>query len=141
MVQADAGVRTFLGAGAQFPFALTPDGALAATAYEEHVAQSVYLVLATDPGERVMRPDFGCGLRQVAFAPVDATTTAMAEHLVREGLRRCEPRIDVLAVAASAQEGRPGVLVISVEYRVRRTDTVFNLVYPFSLERGGHADA
>lgn len=140
MLEQDAGVRTFLGAGASFPVRLASDGSIALSSYEEHIAQSVYLVLATARGERAMRPEFGCGLSELTFSPMDATTAAIAEHLVRDGLLRCEPRIDVLSVAARAYHPL-GTLEISVEYRVRRTDTVFNLVYPFSLERGRNAGA
>jgi phage baseplate assembly protein W len=138
MAQPDAGTRQFLGSGIAFPPRLDADGAVAMSAFEEHVAESVQLIIATGRGERVMRPDFGSGLAELAFASMDAATVALARHLVEDGLQRCEPRIDVVAVDAEADhEG--GRLTIRVTYRVRRTDTVFNLVYPFSLERGRHA--
>lgn len=138
MAQPDAGSRQILGAGMSFPPRLTAGGAVATSAFEEHVAESVHLVLATARGERVMRPDWGSGLAELTFASMDSGTIALAQHLVEDGLLRCEPRIDVLAVTADAdQDG--GRLTVTVSYRVRRTDTVFNLVYPFSLERGRHA--
>lgn len=140
MAQPDAGTRQILGAGMSFPPRLTPDGAVAVSAFEEHVAESVHLILATARGERVMRPDWGSGLSELTFASMDAATVALAQHLVEDGLQRCEPRIDVLSVAAEANH-QLGLLTVTVSYRVRRTDTVFNLVYPFSLERGRHADA
>jgi phage baseplate assembly protein W len=123
-----------------FPPHLAPDGSVAMSAFEEHVAESVRLILSTARGERVMRLDWGSGLSELAFASMDATTVALAKHLVEEGLQRCEPRIDVLEVAVEADH-LLGRLTVSVTYRVRRTDTVFNLVYPFSLDRGRDAGA
>jgi uncharacterized protein len=87
-----------------------------------------------------MRPDWGSGLSELTFASMDAATIALAQHLVEDGLQRCEPRIDVLSVAAEADH-ELGRLTVTISYRVRRTDTVFNLAYPFSLERGRHASA
>jgi phage baseplate assembly protein W len=140
VAQPDAGTREFLGAGMAFPPRLTSEGAVAMSGFEAHVAESVHLILATARGERVMRPDWGSGLSELAFASMDAATVALARHLVEDGLQRCEPRIDVLGVDVEADHPL-GLLTVRVSYRVRRTDTVFNLVYPFSLERGRHADA
>lgn len=138
MPQADGGTRLFLGSGAAFPFGLDADGALRMIAYEQHVAESVHLVLATRRGERVMRPDFGSGLAELAFAPLNGATVSLAAHLARDALLRCEPRIDVVDVSVVLIE-EAARLDVTVEYRVRRTDSVFNLVYPFSLERGADA--
>jgi phage baseplate assembly protein W len=139
VVQQDAGTRAFLGAGMSFPPRLTSDGTIALSAFEAHVAESVHLILATARGERVMRPDWGSGLSELAFGSMDAATVALARHLVEDGLQRCEPRIDVLGVDAEPDH-ELGRLTVTVSYRVRRTDTVYNLVYPFSLERGRRAD-
>jgi phage baseplate assembly protein W len=133
--QQDAGTRDFLGRGAAFPFGVDASGAIRMSGYEEHVAQAVRLVLGTARGERVMRPQFGIGLYELAFAPLTASTAAMTVHIVREALLASEPRIDVLDVRAEPDHTM-GRLLIEVEYRVHRTDTVFNLVYPFYVERG-----
>lgn len=136
---ASAEGRAFLGAGLAFPLALTADGRFAMNGFDDHVRQSVLLILGTARGERVMRPEFGAALPEMAFAPLTAATAAQVEHEVRDALTRGEPRIDVTAVTATAcPDGDGGArLDIHVEYVVRRTDTMFNLVYPFYLERTG----
>ena len=129
----------FLGIGWGFPVAREHDGAvgprLAHARYEDSVRQGMLLVLSTAKGERVMRPGFGCVLHELLFAPNDATTRGMAESAVREALLQWEPRIEVLAVAATSDHDEGERLLISVDYRVRKTDTRFNLVYPFYFAR------
>ncbi|MFT3721503.1 GPW/gp25 family protein [Pseudorhodoferax sp.] len=130
----------FLGVGWAFPVARAPAGedgagALALAHYEDSVRQGMLLVLSTAPGERLMRPDFGCAIHELLFAPNDATTRGMAESAVAEALRRWEPRIELLRVAAVSRGDPKDVLEISVDYRVARTDSRFNLVFPFYLGR------
>jgi uncharacterized protein len=130
----------FLGVGWQFPVQVDrADGArerFALAEYEESIKQAIRIILFTAQGERVMRPDFGCGIHELVFAPNDAATRGMAEHHVREALRLWEPRIEVLQVKATASGARAEELRISIDYRVRTTDNRFNLVYPFYLDRG-----
>lgn len=128
--------KAFLGRGWGFPVATAPDGEVALAAHEEDVRQAVLLILATEPGERVMRPDFGGGLRRLLFEPVTATTRALVEHRVREALARFEPRIDVVSVRVASPPGAPEELGVELEYRVRATNTFYNLVYPFYLLEG-----
>ena len=127
--------KEFLGAGIAFPLRVE-QGQVVMNSLEEHVRQSILLILQTAKGDRVMHPDFGSGLRNLVFAPITATTTALVGHEVKDALIRFEPRIDVLDVAVTADAKEQGLLLINIEYRVRRTDTLFNLVYPFYLERG-----
>jgi phage baseplate assembly protein W len=129
----------FLGVGWQFPVGVEPNAApkrFARTEYEESITQAIWIILATAKGERVMRPDFGCGIYELVFAPNDASTRGMAEHHVREALLRWEPRIEVLLVRVIAAGAQDEELRISIDYRVLTTDSRFNLVYPFYLERG-----
>jgi phage baseplate assembly protein W len=130
-----------LGVGWGFPVALEENvgsGArLAAAGYEEAVRQSIWIILSTSKGERVMRPDFGSGLSDLAFAVNNSTTQAMAAFEVREALQNWEPRIDVLGVEVSSAGDRGEQLMILIDYKVRTTDNRFNLVYPFYLERAG----
>jgi uncharacterized protein len=130
----------FLGVGWQFPVAVddkeTTKKRFALAEYEESIKQSIRIILRTAKGERVMRPDFGCGIHELVFAPNDAATRGMAEHHVSEALRLWEPRIEVLQVKARAAGAQDEELRISIDYRVRTTDSRFNLVYPFYLERG-----
>lgn len=133
-----AGAASFLGAGWDFPPAR--DGAAGQRPFalaegEESIRQSVWLILSTARGERVMRPEFGCGIHELVFAPNGPATRGLAEHEVREALRAFEPRIQVLRVSASAGGEHGERLLIEVDYRIRATDSRFNLVYPFYLDR------
>jgi uncharacterized protein len=128
--------RAFLGHGWTFPPTAAADGELALSAYDEDVHEAVRIVLGTNPGERVMRPDFGAGLRALLFEPMTATTASLARHRVEQALIRWEPRIDVLDVRVRAEPGAGAQLVVEVDYRVRATNTFYNLVYPFHLLEG-----
>ena len=125
--------KIFLGKGWQFPVAVDDDGALAVAEYEESVRQSIWVVLGTAKGERVMRPDFGCGIYEMVFGVNSSTAASEAAEEVRDALVEFEPRIDVLGVEVSPG-GDGEVLYVSIDYQVRATNTVFNLVYPFYLE-------
>lgn len=124
----------FLGVGWAFPVALD-DGDVAMARYEESVRQSIWIILGTAKGERPMRPDFGSGLHDLIFAPADSSTVGRVASRVREDLLRWEPRIDVRDVSARI-EVAADTLHIDIEYRVRRTNNVFNVVYPFYLQGG-----
>src|SRR5262245_10622083 len=128
--------KAFLGAGIAFPLGVDAQGRIAMHSLEDQIRQSILLILQTAKGERMMRPDFGAGLHNLVFEPITPPTRALAQHEVKDALIRFESRIDVLNVEAASDPKQPGVLLINVEYRVRRTDTIFNLVYPFYLERG-----
>jgi phage baseplate assembly protein W len=120
----------FLGRGWAFPVSAGAQGDVAMVAAEEDVRQSILLILETQPGERVMRPEFGAGLRDFVFDPITTTTLALVRTRVEESLVAWEPRIDVDAVGVSA-EAPEGRLLISVDYRVRSTNSFYNLVWPF----------
>ena len=129
--------KKFLGRGWKFPIEINNDKkALADAEYEDSIHQAIWIILSTAKGERVMRPDFGCGIHELVFANNDASTIGIAKFEVEESLRHWEPRIEVLniEVAASGKNGEE--LHIYVSYRVRTTDNRFNLVYPFYLQRG-----
>jgi len=125
---------SFLGRGWAFPLDADRNGAALMTQEAEDVRRSVLLIMRTEPGERVMRPDFGCGLRHLAFEPITDSTLALLRLAVRTGLSTWEPRIEVEAVSVSADESQPGRVLIDVGYRIRTTNTFFNLVYPFYLQ-------
>lgn len=131
--------KDFLGRGWTNPVALDlRTGHIAAAEYEEDIRQSIFIILETVPGERVMRPDFGCGIHELVFASMDSTTLERVRSLVQEALRRFEARIEVLAVdvdpVAAATDGR---LMVELEYRVRLTNQAGNLVFPFYFREGG----
>lgn len=128
--------KTFLGVGTRFPLALDPDAhALVHAEYEESVRQAILIILGTAKGERVMRPDFGCGIHDLVFASLSASTIGRVDREVHEALLRLEPRIDVLSVQVTPDQAG-SVLLINIEYEVRATNTAFNLVYPFYLQEG-----
>jgi len=126
--------KDFLGVGLGFPVQLDSSGAIATAKYEESVRQSIWIILSTSPGERVMRPDFGCGIYDLVFEVNSASTSGKVAQAVREALLLQEPRIDVLDVQVESQSDG-ATLIIHIQYQVRATNNVFNLVYPFYLER------
>lgn len=128
--------REFLGVGWKFPLQVTPAGGLARARYEQRIEESIYLILATARGERPMLPEFGCGVHELAFAPGNHTTVALVSHMVREALVTYEPRIDVLDVKVENPAAQPNLLLIHVDYRVRATNALGNLVYPFHIAEG-----
>jgi Bacteriophage baseplate protein W len=126
--------RSFLGKGWRFPIEVDRGGSIARAEYEDSVRQSIWVILGTAKGERVMRPDFGCGIYDLVFEVNSPTTAARVSHAVRDALLFFEPRIDVIDV--DVRPGEDGTtMLISIDYEVRATDNVFNLVYPFYLER------
>lgn len=128
--------KAFLGVGWAFPVQPEAQGAdIVQAAYEEDIRQAVLLILETDHGERVMRPEFGAGLRALAFEPINTTTLALARHKVEEALTLWEPRIDSIGVKVTA-EPPLGKLLIDIQYRIRSTNTFYNQVYPFYLQEG-----
>ena len=127
--------RDFLGRGWSFPPEFGLRG-VAMSAYEAKVAESIRIILGTARGERVMRPDFGCGIHDLVFAPNDSGTIALVVHMVREALVRYEPRVDVLDVLADSTADSPNLLLIRINYRIRATNAIGNLVYPFYITEG-----
>jgi len=129
--------REYLGVGWKFPLQVTPSGALAKARYEHRVEESVYLILATAKGERVMLPEFGCGIHELVFAPNTPNTIGLVAQQVRRALVDWEPRIDVLDIVVDSPPEEPNLLLIKVGYRIRANNALANLVYPFYLSEGG----
>jgi len=127
--------KDFLGRGWKFPVAVdAATGQIALSEYEQDIRESIRIILMTAPGERVMRPDFGAGLQEFVFASMSATTIGAVQAAVQNALIKWEPRIQVLAINVTADHGTLGKLFISIDYRVRATNTRFNLVFPFYLQ-------
>jgi hypothetical protein len=132
--------QEFLGAGWKFPVQLDEQTkTIALSHYEQDILEAVEIILRTAPGERVMRPDFGCGIHELVFASNTAQTANLARFYVEDALSRWEPRIDVRSVTVAPDPKDAFVLLIRIDYKVRGTDSRFNLVYPFYLERGEKA--
>jgi phage baseplate assembly protein W len=128
--------KAFLGVGWAFPPCVGSDGGNAIVMYDDDVKQSIRIILGTDQGERVMRPDFGAGLRSFIFGPVNSTILQRIKTRVQDALTTWEPRIDVLQVTVTFAAGDRSALLIDITYRVRSTNTLQNLVYPFYLQEG-----
>ncbi len=103
---------------------------------DQDIRESIWIILSTAKGERVMRPDFGCGIHDLVFAPMNTSTLGLFESSVREALRIWEARVEVIDVNVSPDQAESGKLKINIQYRVRETNNEFNLVYPFYLTEG-----
>lgn len=100
------------------------------------VRQAILLLVSTSPGERIMRPDYGCSLARLIHAVNDETTAGLAIHYVRTALERWEPRIEIEALDARRDPELPERLIIILDYRVRATQRVVQLRLPFDLQTG-----
>lgn len=130
--------KAFLGRGWAMPVALDDrTGLVASVAYEEDIRQSIRIILETAPGERVMRPNFGCGIHEMVFTALDSTTIQRIKSVVEDALRRCEARIDVINIEVDEDATVEGRLLVEIEYRVRKTNQLGNLVFPFYFREGG----
>ncbi|BAH40475.1 MAG TPA: baseplate protein [Gemmatimonas aurantiaca] len=128
--------RAFLGQGWKFPLQVTPAGGMARASYEHRVEESVYLILSTAKGERVMLPEFGCGIHDLVFQPNTPGTIGLVAQQVRRALVQWEPRIDVLDLVVESPPGEATLLLIRVGYRIRANNALANIVYPFYLREG-----
>lgn len=131
-----AETREYLGVGWKFPLQVTPGGKIAQARYEQRIEESIYLILNTAKGERVMLPDFGCGIHDLVFAPNNESTLTVVVQTVREALVAYEPRIDVLDVNVETAPEEPNLLLIRINYRIRANNALGNLVYPFYIGEG-----
>jgi phage baseplate assembly protein W len=124
-------VTEIIGSGLAFPLQVDRRGGIALASDETDVEQAIELILATAPGERPMRPEFGCGVHDFVFDSIDANTIGQMELAIRDALDRWEPRVVVETVVFNLDEVAEGRLIIDIGYRVRVTNTMRNLVYPF----------
>jgi len=122
-----------LGAGVAFPLQVDAHGGLALARGGTDVKQAIGLILSTAPGERTMRPEFGCGVHDYVFDAIDASTAARMEEEIRAALDRWEPRIEVLDVGFDLGGADAGIVAIEITYRLRATNHLHNLVHPFYI--------
>jgi phage baseplate assembly protein W len=128
--------KDFLGVGWKYPVTTDVNGKIAISLYEEDIKEAILIILLTAKGERLMRPDFGCGVNDYVFSPINSVNISRIENEVREALTLWEPRIEVLDINTDTNEADNGKLLIEITYKVRATNTRFNLVYPFYLREG-----
>jgi phage baseplate assembly protein W len=124
-------VTEIIGSGLAFPLQVDRRGGIALARDETDIEQAIELILGTAPGERPMRPEFGCGVHDFVFDSVDASTVGKMEEAIRDALDRWEPRVIVQTVEFDLSYVGEGRLVIDIGFRVRVTNTLRNLVYPF----------
>ena len=127
----------FIGRGWAFPLRTDATGGIALVSREREIEEAIRLVLGTAPGERPMRPEFGCRIHEHVFSPADGTTASAIAADVKAALRRWEPRVDVEDVVVSFDAHDPAVMYIDVRYAIRRTNDRRNLVFPFYVIPGG----
>jgi phage baseplate assembly protein W len=124
-------VSEIIGSGLAFPLQVDARGGLALASGTEDIDQAIELILSTAPGERPMRPEFGCDVHNFVFDAIDAATVARVDEAIRAALDRWEPRIEVERIEFDLDRAGDGELQVTVLYRVRATNHQRNLVYPF----------
>lgn len=129
--------NSFLGRGFKFPIQVDEiTGKMRTSSYEEDIKEAIYIILMTKKGERVMNPNFGCGVHEFAFGTMDYTSLSMMERSVKEALTLWEPRITDLNVNLEVDEKEEGCVLIYIDYVVRSTNNPYNLVFPFYMNEG-----
>jgi uncharacterized protein len=126
--------RDHLGKGLRFPVSVNLNGGVSSSQYEENVRQSLFIILGTAPGERINRPDFGCRIHDLMFAPNNDITAARAEVYCEEAIFKYEPRVEKVVCTAAANADQPNRLDIRIEYVIAGKNEKRNLVYPFYLQ-------
>ncbi|MCK9383743.1 MAG: GPW/gp25 family protein [Nevskia sp.] len=129
-------MRNFLGRGWSFPPRFDPRSKrVAMVADIEDIEESLRILLATTPGERVMQPAYGCGLRRMVFETLNEQTLTAIKDRIRKAVLFFEPRIILQRIDANVPDAREGRLDLLLDYRVRTTNTRHNLVYPLYLHQ------
>ena len=126
-------MNSVYGQGMKYPLSVSGSGGIAESGGVQKVEESIRMILGTQYGERVMRPRFGSNLRSLAFAPNNTATANLARYYVDEGLRTWEPRIELIDIAVDS-DNASGRLVIHITYRLRSSQAIHSLVYPFYLQ-------
>ena len=127
--------KSFLGVGWKFPVDLDRRKGIAMSQFEENIEESILVILGTALGERVMRPDFGCAVHDLIFAPNNSNTHGLIIYYVKESLTKWEPRIQALDVKIKSDHNEPSKVNTAIKYQVIATNNVYNLVYPFYLQK------
>ena len=126
----------FVGTGFRFPMRIEGGGRWELETGHEKIISSLRMILSTAPGERVLRPEFGCAIWSQIFDPVDSNTLSQMESNVREAIAQWEPRIVLESVDPRPAEEQPNLVEIEIAYRIRDTNDTRNLVYPFYVIPG-----
>lgn len=128
--------KDFLGRGWKYPVNVDNSHEIAMSEYDKDIEEAILIILGTAKGERIMRPDFGCGIHDMVFASINSATLTVMENSVQEALLSWEPRIDLIEIKVNDEQAQNGKVMISIDYSVRNTNKRYNLVYPFYLSEG-----
>src|ERR1700712_1643513 len=126
--------KDFLGKGLRFPVSINLNGGVSSSQLEENVRQSLFVILGTAQGERLSRPEFGCRIHDLMFAPNSRMTAARAELFCEEAIYKFEPRVDKVVCLAQPNADEPNRLDVRIEYVIAGANVPRNLVYPFYLK-------
>ncbi len=126
--------KGFLGQGWKFPVDTGNNLLVNSSRYEESIRESIYIILGTRKGERLMRPDFGCGIHDFVFESINSITLGHIELSITDALTKYEPRIKLIKITISDKDIDRGILLITIQYEVITTNNKFNLVYPFAIQ-------
>lgn len=126
-----AGRVDVLGSGWAFPPTVDARGRIALARQERDVEEAIYMILLTPVGQRVMRPEFGCRIHDLIFAPDDATTIGLATYYVEDALGMWEPRIQVRDVRVLPDAENQARLLVHIRYEIKATYDERSLVFPF----------
>ena len=124
-----------IGQGWKFPIKVNPSGGISWSSGADRIRDAIWIVLGTSPGERVMRPTFGAGVQNFVFAPNSAASRTALASAISTALTTWEPRIDIANINVSVGD-EPNLVNISIDYTIRTTNELFNLVYPLYLQEG-----
>jgi phage baseplate assembly protein W len=125
--------KEFIGQGWAFPLQVNPRGELALVTGSTDIEQAIGIILGTIPGERVMRPNFGCRAWELIFAPNNAATRSLLVAYVRQALEFWEPRIELMNVSVDIDPNEDSALLVEIEYRTKTTHDQRSIVYPFYI--------
>ncbi len=123
--------KDFVGSGWSYPVAIDMRGRISLSHRERDIEESIVMILLTPKGQRVMRPEFGCEIHELVFAPNNATTAGLAAYYVQEALRMWEPRIEVRQIDANPDPDNEGRLLVQIDYEIKATYDQRSLVFPF----------
>jgi uncharacterized protein len=125
--------REFLGQGWAFPLQIDPRGGIALARGPRDIEQAIRIILETTPGERVMRPEFGCRAKEFLFAPRNASTRGELVEAVKVALVRWEPRIEVQSIDVTEDPSNDGAWLVEINYKIKDTHDTRSIVYPFFI--------
>jgi phage baseplate assembly protein W len=126
--------KKYLGSGLSFPLRTDARGQIELITGIEDIEQAIRIILSTHPGERVMRPTFGCRAHELIFEPRSPTTISLLQEYVHEALRVWEPRVEIIQVNVTSDDSFGSTLIAEIEYEIKATHDARSIVYPFFIE-------